>query len=144
MKLDKRCWFAILRAISEALARIHEMGFLHNDLKSNNVVMERRGEGCNPVSIDFGKARRIDNPKSLKALPQASQLHYKHIAPEIVQGQASQSVRSDIYSLGKLLLEVLDIIPTVTCSTLTVAKKALCDEPAGLPLITQLLEALQI
>ena len=93
--------------------------------------------------IDFGKARRIDNPKSLKALPQASQLQYKHIAPEIVRGQASQSVRSDIYSLGKLLLEVLDIIPTVTCSTLTVAKKALCDKPAGRPLITQLLEALQ-
>ena len=44
VKLDKRCWFAILRAISKTLACIHEMGFLHDDLKSNNVVMERRGE----------------------------------------------------------------------------------------------------
>ena len=53
------------------------------------------------------------------------------------------SVRNDIYSLGKLLLEVLDIIPTSNCSTLTMVQKALCNKPAGCPLITQLLEASQ-
>ena len=105
LTLGQSCWFNVLKGISEALARIHEVGFLHNDLKSNNVLMERHGEAAyNPVIIDFGKARRIANPKPLKSLSPANQELYRkkypHIAPEIVRGQGCQSVASDTYSLG--------------------------------------------
>ena len=57
LTLGKSCWFNVLKGITEALARIHEVRFLHNDLKSNNVLTERHGEAYKPVIIDFGKAR---------------------------------------------------------------------------------------
>ena len=40
----------------------HSKDSLHNDLKSNNVLLEKRGEDFNPAIIDFGKARFISNP----------------------------------------------------------------------------------
>lgn len=43
-------------------------------------------------------------PKRLKKENQKNyQTNYPHIAPEIVEGQAGQSIQSDIYSLGKLV-----------------------------------------
>ncbi|KXJ08783.1 putative serine/threonine-protein kinase [Exaiptasia diaphana] len=93
-------WLKIMRQITEALKHIHTMGFLHNDLKSNNVVLEVRGDRqYNAVIIDFGKARRRGSPKPLKKLT-SSQIKcyrkkYPHIAPEIPQGKGLQ--RADQY-----------------------------------------------
>jgi serine/threonine protein kinase len=57
LSLNFNDWSSILKK------RVHEMGFLHNDLKSNNIVMEKREQTYNPVIIDFGKARRKENAK---------------------------------------------------------------------------------
>lgn len=54
-KLEKPIWLGIVKLLIEALIHIHSGGILHNDLKSNNVVMERREQQWNPVVIDFGK-----------------------------------------------------------------------------------------
>lgn len=56
-----------------ALSRVHEMGFLHNDIKSNNVVIEKRGDDYNPVLVDFGKSRKVGSPKPLKVLSLSNQ-----------------------------------------------------------------------
>ena len=47
----------ILKQTCEILMFIHERGFLHNDLKSNNVVID--GSENKPVIIDFGKSCKI-------------------------------------------------------------------------------------
>ena len=47
----------ILKQICEILMFIHETGFLHNDLKSNNVVID--GSENKPVIIDSGKSCKI-------------------------------------------------------------------------------------
>ena len=45
--------------ICSALEHVHSKGFLHNDIKSNNVVLDQTGpEQYNPVLIDFGKSTR--------------------------------------------------------------------------------------
>ena len=59
---DQATWTRIIVKTAKALAHVHNMGFLHNDLKSNNVLLEKRGEDFNPAIIDFGKARFISNP----------------------------------------------------------------------------------
>ena len=43
---------------------IHAQGFLHNNLKANNVVID--GAKNNPVIIDFGKSRQIVKAKLRK------------------------------------------------------------------------------
>ena len=50
---------------------------------------------------------------------------YPHIASEIVNGSGRQSAQSDIFSLGKIVLAVLDLLPTATARSLKVARTAL-------------------
>ena len=47
----------ILKQTYEILIFIHERGFLHNDLKSNNVVID--GSENKPTIINFGKSCKI-------------------------------------------------------------------------------------
>lgn len=96
---------------------MHDRHVLHNDLKSNNVLLEKQKElQWNPVIIDFRKARFIADSKPLMSLTASSQKSYKrrtpHIAPEIVAGSGWQSISSDVYSLGKIVLDILDSLPS--------------------------------
>ncbi|XP_068726450.1 serine/threonine-protein kinase PknA-like [Montipora capricornis] len=118
MKLDKPSWHWILETIIQAIDHIHKARVLHNDLKSNNIVLEKRKQQWNPVVIDFGKARFMSKPKPLMSLSASAQENYKkqypHIATEIVNGTGRQSVASDVFSLGKIALAILDLLPTAT------------------------------
>jgi len=53
--LDKRSWLGILKKIMEAL-NLMRKAVVHNDVKSNNVVLKKPGKQWNPIIIDFGKA----------------------------------------------------------------------------------------
>ena len=141
LKLDKPSWQGIVINISEALGHIHKAGVLHNDLKSNNVVMEKRGEQWNPVVIDFGKARLIANPKPPMSLSPSAQEEYRrsypHIAPEIVSGKGQQSVASDVFSFRRIALKILNLLPTATALSLKLAKELTSDAPAKRPRLTE-------
>ena len=143
-KLDKPTWLGILKDIIKALDHIHSGGILHNDLKGNNVVMEQREQEWNPVIIDFGKARFISDPKPVMSLHQQEEYRkrYPHIAPEIVNGSGRQSYVSDIYLLNKIVLAVLDLLPTATSKSLRVAKTALCEKPDKRTSLNDMLAAL--
>ena len=144
---DKSSWLGILRDIIKALEHIHSCGVLHNDLKANNVVLEKRDNGSvNPVLIDFGKARIASDPKPTmnltKSKREAYQKRYLHIAPEIVCGTGRQSFASDIFSFARIALSVLDLLPTVTARSIKVAKSALSDVPEQRPSLKELLAVL--
>jgi serine/threonine protein kinase len=107
-KLNIDQWLLVLDRVAEALQHIHSRGYLHNDLKANNVVLEMRyGSRYNPVIIDFGKSTRINAPKPKKCLSPADQRMYRqtypHIAPEIVSGKGTSSTASDVYSFANLI-----------------------------------------
>ena len=61
-------------------------------------------------------------------LSESSQESYKkkypHIAVGIVCGKGRQSMASDIFSVGKIALSVLDLLPTATSLSLKVFKKS--------------------
>jgi serine/threonine protein kinase len=88
--------------ICDALSAVHAAGFIHCDLKAQNVMRE---EGGRVVLMDFGAARAIDGAnRSIGGTP-------LYIAPEILQGDAA-TPRSDIYSLGVILFKlVVDTYP---------------------------------
>ena len=130
-KLEKPTWLEILKKIIEALNHIHSCGIPHNDVKSNdvksndvktNVVMEQRGEEWNPVIIDFGKARRCPCPPINRRSIENS-IHT--LPPKLSTGVAGRVPKSDIFSLGKIVLAVLDLLPTATARSLKVARTAL-------------------
>ena len=85
----------------EILIFIHERGFLHNDLKSNNVVID--GSENKPVIIDFGKSCKIVKARLRKPkVIEKSMKKFPHIAPEIHRGER-QSIASDVFSFGYLV-----------------------------------------
>ena len=145
-KLDKPCWLDILKNIIKAFDHVHDVSVLHNDLKSDNILLEKRQEKWNPVIIDFGKARFISKPKQLMSLSSSAQERYRklypHIATEIVQGTGQQSVASDVFSLGRIALAILDLLPTATAISLHSARRATSDDPAKRPSLKEMLAAL--
>ncbi|XP_028416021.1 spindle assembly checkpoint kinase-like [Dendronephthya gigantea] len=51
-------WANILEKISEALSYIHSKGFIHGDIKGNNIVIRKQSDSFYPVIIDFGKMKK--------------------------------------------------------------------------------------
>ena len=96
--------------------------------------------------IDFGKARFASDLKPVMALSDARQeeywKQYPHIAPEIVNGNGRRSFLSDIFSLGKIIVAVLDLLPTATGRSIKVAKTAICDDPYERPSLKELFAVL--
>ena len=65
---------------------------------------------------------------------------YPHIAPEIVAGSGRQSIY--IFSLGRIVLSILYLLPTATAMSLRIAKRAILDNPAKRPSIGEIIAVL--
>ena len=67
---EKKEWNTILCETADALDHVHRCGYAHSDLKSNNVVLEKReDERLHPVIIDFGKSVLLIKAKNPPAKP---------------------------------------------------------------------------
>ena len=128
--LEKKDWVKISYNVADALNHIHKKGFLHCDLKTNNVVVYKK-EG---FLIDFGKACPVTSPRAKKY-----KFSYPHIAPEVLKGSAC-SKHSDIYSLGTVLKKI-SLSQNILCIT-EVGCKCLNDSPKQQPTLMGILASL--
>ena len=140
---DRATWLDIIRKFASALVHVHDIGFLHNDIKANNVLLDIVDGAFNPVIIDFGKSLPMGGAKGPKDLSLKKQKKYMedfpHIAPEIVTGKSGQSRKSDIYSFGKVVKSIfpkanLGPVPQVITLTLEV-------DPTLRPTLQEVLKA---
>ena len=107
--LDKKSTANVFKEIAETLEHIHSRGIVHNDLKSNNVIIQRKNGGSfKPIIIDFGKSEEI---RKLKAYIRKGD----YLAPEVREGK-KQSPASDIFSLGKCLKHPFPVEAFLLCS----------------------------
>ncbi|MBC8113732.1 MAG: serine/threonine protein kinase [Candidatus Saccharimonas sp.] len=91
-------------SIAQAVEHLHSQGIVHRDLKPSNVLIDSAGE---PVVMDFGLAKIFDSEdgatRSGAILGTPS-----YMSPEQAAGRNSLiSTRSDVYSLGAMLYEML-------------------------------------
>ena len=98
------------RQIAEALAHAHDRGVLHRDLKPANIVCDREGR---PKILDFGIAGRLVQDIATEVTRSAAAADapgisgtLAYMAPEVIRGNP-QDARSDLWSLGVVLFEML-------------------------------------
>ncbi len=112
----------ILRQLAEALAACHALGVIHRDLKPGNVMVDEERDDEVKL-IDFGLAKvPVARMSSKTTLPPAHDLEDEptrrvalgvvfgtvtYMPPEIVLGMGAIDERSDLYSLGVVLYEML-------------------------------------
>lgn len=122
----------IVEAVSSALTYAHQAGVLHRDIKPSNVLIDTHGT---PYLTDFGLARLVQTGESsLSAGMVVGTPNY--ISPEQADGQHEVTERSDVYSFGIMLYElVVGRVPFIAKTPYATLHKQIYDAP---PLPSQL------
>lgn len=92
----------IVRQTAEALDALDRTGWTHGDLKPANLLLSPR---LHVTLLDLGFARRRDESGS--AADRFGLGTPSYLAPEAVTSQLQTDIRSDLYSLGAILFELL-------------------------------------
>lgn len=94
----------LMVSVAKAVAHLHQHGVLHRDLKPSNILLDEEGRPC---LVDFGLARAVDDGHeptvtgTILGTP-------SYMPPEQAAGRVRElDERSDVYSLGAILYEML-------------------------------------
>jgi len=120
----------IIRQITSALGHAHDKGFVHRDIKSQNIMFRADGTA---VLTDFGIVKDLtaDTGYTMDGTSIGTP-HY--MSPEQAQGTGEVDWRTDLYSLGVTFYEMLTgAVPYNADSAIAVALKHIKDPVPQLP-----------
>jgi serine/threonine protein kinase len=117
----------VMLDVLDGLAYAHGEGMIHRDLKPANIMLTKRGQA---VITDFGIAQMVGATRYTMSGALMGTLNY--MAPE--QGMQNQSdARSDLYSLGIVLYEMLTGKPPFDADTPLAILMKHVNEPLPVP-----------
>jgi serine/threonine protein kinase len=107
-RLDVPGMLGVARPVAQALAAAHELGVVHRDIKPENILLSRD----EPFVTDFGIARAVSVAGGERLTATGVSVGTPaYMSPEQVLGEESIDERSDVYSLGCVIYEMLSGAP---------------------------------
>jgi serine/threonine-protein kinase len=104
----------LTKGVASALDYAHRQGVIHRDIKPENVLIH---DG-NPLIADFGIALALSHAGGNRLTETGLSIGTPHyMSPEQAMGDRELDARSDVYSLGAMLYEMLAGDPPYTGST---------------------------
>ena len=117
----------ILAQVAQALDYAHQRGVVHRDVKPGNILMEA---GQRVVLTDFGIAQAVEGPRLTATGMSLGTPEY--MSPEQAMGEPTDA-RSDVYSLGIVLYEMLTGRVPFRADTPLAALRMQADSPPPSP-----------
>ena len=100
--------FPILEQTLRALKAAHDKGFVHRDLKPDNIWLKTVDGGIQVKLLDFGIAKLVGAESPKEKLTQTGSVmgtpHY--MSPEQINGSKDIDARTDIYAMGVITYEM--------------------------------------
>ena len=109
-------WLNTVIHLCDALKHVHEKGILHNDIKADNIVLVKEENiqmPYSPILVDFGKSKHMADVQKKNLSDTEKEIYRKrhfHIAPEVIDGSHTPSVKSDVYSIGLVFCKIYKLV----------------------------------
>lgn len=101
----------IVARVLSGLGAAHDAGLVHRDVKPENIFLVEDSDGVYPKLLDFGISRVLDDTGDIKSVLETVENLIvgtpEYMSPEQARGLSSIDHRSDLWSVGVLLFELL-------------------------------------
>lgn len=125
----------IICEVADALQYAHGRGIIHRDIKPENILLEQG----HAIVADFGIARAVSQAGTAKLTETGMSIGTpSYMSPEQAAGSSNVDARSDLYSLGCMLYELLAGQPPFQGpNTMAVLAKHAMEPPPSIQVVRQ-------
>jgi serine/threonine protein kinase len=124
--------WVVVSHVVKAISRAHEEGFVHRDLKPDNVFLLDRGDELIAKVLDFGTTKALLGPDLALTRTGAMMGTPAYACPEQIMG-GDVDTRADLWSLGVMTFECLTGFLPFSHPSLQGLITAICREPILVP-----------